>query len=535
MSHQLVLYVIPHLITAVISVILITRIWKRRSSSGGMQLFLFMLAIFEWSFSAAMEASAVGQATKIFWSKIEYLGAQTSPVLLLLFVLRYSDKDKWLIPWRKAALFVIPLITIFLAATNESHFLIWDGFAPGPLGTNSLIYQHGGWFWVNIVYIYMVVFTAILFLIRTALRSPRYYRSQNWSMLIATVFPWLGTSIYIFELNPWPGLDLNPISFLFTGLILTASMLHYRLLDLVPVPRDVLFENMRDGVIVLDSQKRIVDLNTRAAQYCKQSHHLVVGESFPSVFLYWPKISTCFENQTGSRVEILLGKDLKTYEEIKISPLLDRRKNSNGWLITLHDITRSKQVEFELNHSNQMLKKQLNEIIALQHQLSEQATRDSLTGLFNRRYLDDTLAREVARAKRDDQPLSLVMIDMDNLKEINDQHGHAIGDLILQAMAKLMEKKSRRSDIACRFGGDEFVMVLPGMSSATAARRTEDWLSALAGTNPSREKLKIKPTLSAGISSFPEHGQDAEALLREADKAMYAAKAAGRNRVKISG
>ncbi len=189
----------------------------------------------------------------------------------------------------------------------------------------------------------------------------------------------------------------------------------------------------------------------------------------------------------------------------------------------------------ELEKANTLLKSQLDEIKSLQLLLREQAIRDQLTGLFNRRYLIETLERELARAQRSNYPLSLIMIDLDHFKNLNDTYGHRVGDLVLQSLGKLLLIKTRLDDIPCRYGGEEIIIVFPNVNAEVTAQRAESLRKAFEELSVNNASLSIRATFSAGVASFPEHATDIENLLHAADLALYAAKAAGRNRVSIFG
>ena len=173
------------------------------------------------------------------------------------------------------------------------------------------------------------------------------------------------------------------------------------------------------------------------------------------------------------------------------------------------------------------------EVLALQEQLREQSLRDPLTGLYNRRYLEETLARELLRAERQQRPISLIMGDLDHFKEVNDRHGHPAGDQVLRAFAALLKRNARRSDVNCRFGGEEFLLVLPGMSKGEAAERAGQLCQSIAASPVACHGESIAVTASFGVAAYPGDGQTAEELVAAADAALYAAKAAGRNRVVV--
>lgn len=170
-------------------------------------------------------------------------------------------------------------------------------------------------------------------------------------------------------------------------------------------------------------------------------------------------------------------------------------------------------------------------LLVLQKELEEQAIRDSLTGLYNRRFLDETLPRELSRAERDKYSVSVVMLDLDHFKSFNDTYGHDVGDLMLKQLGKLLSSHVRAGDIACRFGGEEFIVVMPKASLTVARQRANDWRSRFESMELVIEGEVLKATLSAGVAVYPLHGTTSEEIIRKADQAMYSAKAAGRNMV----
>ncbi|NWG76362.1 MAG: diguanylate cyclase, partial [Rubrivivax sp.] len=214
----------------------------------------------------------------------------------------------------------------------------------------------------------------------------------------------------------------------------------------------------------------------------------------------------------------------RVWVEIITRELYDHKGERIGALGISRNITARKQAEAALREYT----KQLEE---LQAQLREQAIRDPLTGAFNRRYLMETLERELARAARDHDPLSLVMIDLDHFKVVNDTYGHLAGDWALQYLVQLIERKTRKSDIVCRYGGEEFVVLLPQTSLADAMRRAEEWRAALQNSPAQFSNETIAFTISMGVASNNPLELTSDRLLSLADQALYAAKQGGRNRV----
>lgn len=174
------------------------------------------------------------------------------------------------------------------------------------------------------------------------------------------------------------------------------------------------------------------------------------------------------------------------------------------------------------------------EVKVLQEALRQQSIHDALTGLHNRRYLDEVLERELVRAQREQYPVSLIMGDLDHFKAVNDRCGHQAGDEVLRAFGLLLRQRARGSDICCRYGGEEFLLVLPGMAEASAVERAEQLCVDMAAMSVSFESCSMAVTVSFGVSTGPNDGQTGDELIAAADRALYAAKAAGRNRVHVS-
>jgi diguanylate cyclase len=183
--------------------------------------------------------------------------------------------------------------------------------------------------------------------------------------------------------------------------------------------------------------------------------------------------------------------------------------------------------EQALKNANQGLQHQINAVHGMQSKLSDQANRDPLTGLFNRRYLDSSIHRELARCQRENLTLSMILIDIDNFKTINDTFGHQAGDEVLKKLASML--RARSSDISSRYGGEEFLMILPSMPLSNAIERAE-WVRKTFAASPiAYGDANIQATLSIGISSYPNHAQSPAELIRCADAALYRAKAKGKN------
>lgn len=217
-----------------------------------------------------------------------------------------------------------------------------------------------------------------------------------------------------------------------------------------------------------------------------------------------------------------------------------RDEEQGGVIIFAEDITERKKSEAhvmelnaELEHRVQERTAQLEVTIGkLQHSLSvaenlrrelrEQAIRDPLTGLFNRRFMEESMSHEVARARRGNTSLGIIMLDMDKFKTLNDTRGHEAGDSVLCNVARLLLENIRAGDVACRYGGDEFIILMPGASLEAAIHKAHQL-----GLQLKAQALEC----STGVATFPDHGSSGVELLRSVDAALYRAKAAGGARV----
>jgi diguanylate cyclase (GGDEF)-like protein len=173
--------------------------------------------------------------------------------------------------------------------------------------------------------------------------------------------------------------------------------------------------------------------------------------------------------------------------------------------------------------------------LTLRETLRMQSVRDPLTGLYNRRYMEESLERELRRSTRRKTSLGVIMLDVDHFKRFNDSFGHEAGDFVLQIVSKLLRSQLRGEDVVCRYGGEEFTLILPEASLAATRQRAEQLREAVKREVPSfRDRSLEAVTLSLGVASFPDHGSTSEELLRKADAALYQAKQQGRDRVMLA-
>jgi diguanylate cyclase (GGDEF)-like protein len=205
--------------------------------------------------------------------------------------------------------------------------------------------------------------------------------------------------------------------------------------------------------------------------------------------------------------------------------------------LRLLEVALEKRIEdrtAELDFSTKQLMEQFERINSLQAKLRDEAIRDPLTGLFNRRHLDEFLPIELARSKRAAAPLTVLMLDIDRFKNINDTHGHPIGDIVLQSVAETLKTNVRIGDIVCRYGGEEFTLVFPGMQASDGLARADKLRSMIESQSIDTKDGSISVTISIGGSVYPNDATTDTDLIALADSALYRAKQNGRNRVEFS-
>lgn len=298
-----------------------------------------------------------------------------------------------------------------------------------------------------------------------------------------------------------------------------------------------LFNQTHDAVFILDLNGQHLAANQRAAHMLgyrlDEISHLSVNETSGEQEKSKEVFKKLMAGETIPLYERLFRKKDGTTLPVEINLELVRDADNNPLHIqsVVRDISRRKQDEEALTTANEELTRRVAEIEALQSELREQALHDPLTGLYNRRFLGDALERELTRIKREKGHLSIIAMDIDHFKQVNDRYGHQAGDETLISTANLLRKHLRGSDFICRYGGEEFLLVLPGASPEAAHKRAEEIRKACAESIIGEEQIKI--TISLGLATYPEHGQQGEEIIIRADIALYASKHNGRNQVTV--
>ena len=368
MSSQSTLVASAAILTSLLGIGLAGLGWRRRATPGGLAFALLTLAAAEWAFTRALEALALGLEAKVMWAKVEYLGIASLPPLWLMFTLAYSGQGKRL-TWRTTAvLWLIPLITLGMAATNERHRLLWSNIIPASTTPDAfLIYEHGAWFWIAVAYSYAAILAGTAVLAQAIVRFPNLYRNQALALLTGAAIPWIGNILYLARLGPMPGIDLTPFAFTLTGLIYALSIFRFQLFDLAPIAREAILDSLSEGIIVLDAQHRIADINPAARRFLGAATS-PIGRPAEAVFARWPDLPRRYGDTFEIQEEVRTDDQPPRYLDLKISPLRDQRGRLSGRLITFRDITERKQAEVQLRLQSIALESAANGVVITDRQ-----------------------------------------------------------------------------------------------------------------------------------------------------------------------
>jgi diguanylate cyclase (GGDEF)-like protein/PAS domain S-box-containing protein len=462
---------------------------------------MFSLAIYIIGYS--MELASQDLNSMLFWSKIEYIGILTFPTVFLVFTIQYTGHENRLSPKRIPLLFIIPIIFLILKFCDEQLHLIYASAAVDNSGIIPLLsFNRGPLYLLMTAYNLTLVSLGCYLLFQKRRSASPLYRKQI-NIILGTAFILL--LVYgVYQVGvPIPGLphlDLNPFFYTLWGVAICLAIFRYRLFDLTPVARDVLIEILSDGVVVLDTRSRVVDANPEALKIFDWDK-IPIGQSVANLMDGWitPAWLKTVEGKTKTENRLTKGNET-FYFENTISSVKDQQGRQVGHLVLIHDITQRKQIEQEL------------------HDLS---LVDEMTGLTNRRGFKVLTGQLVNMTRRMKLNAVLIYIDLDGLKWINDNLGHAAGDQALIDTGMILKRTLRTSDIIARLGGDEFV-VLAIESAENSGNLILNRLEEQLKKHNAQAGREYTLSFSSGMARYDwKNPQSMDDLLEAADKAMY--------------
>ncbi|NLF49831.1 MAG: diguanylate cyclase [Leptolinea sp.] len=669
-------YALALLATGIFSLILSVLLFFRWNSRDCVLLAFALLFTAEWNFFVGFESAVQNTEIKILFAKFSYFGVFNCLPLFLLFVLNYFGLRRLITYPRVALLWVIPIIVIILVATNENHNLIWSGYVTPPDSIfSTLVYHCGPLYWLGVGYIYFLISVmGVLLFLKYKRTQISTFKKQALIILLGVFPPLLANILYVFRIPALKYLDATPIGFFLTGLLLFIGLTKFRLLEIAPVARGMLFDDLTDGLIVIDMNHYLADINQSAKKYLKYPGEEWSGIPLSEGLIDIPGLEEAINNDVDFLIESTPDPDVTLQVEGK--NISQSKVDQSGWLLAIRNISERKiqeKAEVERREFAEALRdvsiavnstldldEVLNRILAslfnvlpcnmanivliedgigrvkcfhgylspkevdwiksasfnvqevpnmkmmietgkpmfitdtrlvdffsnpnvlsymgspikvkdevigflnldsnkpntyssmeecerlqtfadlagiaienarLYEKMKESAIIDELTGINNRRNLLTIAEKEFERALRYQTPLSIIMLDIDNFKDINDTHGHIAGDIVLSRVGKTLSDFIRVMDIAGRYGGDEFCIVLPETNlkdaDSAAHRLLEEFHKIEVPSINSTNYLQA----SMGVSTKDETTTSLEELLIRADDAMYKAKKNGRNQV----
>lgn len=484
------------ILSGALCVILSISAWQRRAGDFPRNFSLALLAIAAYSFGYALELGAQDLAAMQFALRIEYLGIPFISSIWTLMAYSYVNQRP-MQAFHTALLFAIPVLTFLLFQTNAMHQLFYTDLAYQQVeGLAIAQIQRGPWYYVHMAYSNLCFFAYNALLLRSCLQAQPVYRAQALLLMLSSLAPWVCMLLFLFGVSP-KGIDLNPFGLAVAGILSAVAVWRYKFLHLVPMARDVVFSSIEEGVVIVDEMQRIIDFNRSASRIFPQLDAASIGTplaALPDGQALSAMLSvdgaSCFQQRTAEGT--------RDYE-IKHSPLRGYRNLPMGKAILIQDVSTR---------------------VALERQLLDLATHDELTGLSNRRHLMAQAESAFQLAARHDRPLSVLICDVDHFKHVNDSLGHLAGDALLRNIAASLQHRVRQTDVCGRYGGDEFVVVLPETGLEEARH--------MAATLTQHVLAQTGHGLSIGVACRQTGTAGFLDLLRDADQDLYARKLARR-------
>ncbi|MFH1851387.1 MAG: histidine kinase N-terminal 7TM domain-containing protein [Candidatus Neomarinimicrobiota bacterium] len=415
--------------------------WKRRTALNNIYFTLLEFSASLWAFAAIFEAAATTVALKLFWTQISYLGIGTVPLFYFLFALAYNQRYHYLTKTNILLLSIIPALTFIFVLTNDFHNLYYPTISINP--DNIGLYSHGPLFWLYTTYAYILLLVSIIIFFQAIFRSHSYFKIRLVILLLGSALPMIGNLMYVFNLNPIPGLDWTPISFVISGIILSWGIDRFQMFDLVPVARNKLVDLMGDGVLVIDFMGRIADVNPAMAEILGTTVNKVVGCSAFEALADWPELMEQLHNNQSELKEVRRTNDSgERYFDLRRSVLLDHLGQFSGQLLILRDISRRKQAENTLRQSearHRRLSEELGQANSMKELLLDVITHD----LKNPAGVIRGFAEVLLENGSDRETLEYIYQSSNNLLKVIDNasilSGVTIGDEIRKEKLDLSE------------------------------------------------------------------------------------------------
>ncbi len=343
---------------AILSAVLAGLILRHRPNLGARSFSVLLSAVSLWAFVSLFEVSALDSGTKIFSYKVKFIFIVLVPLSWLTFSLYYSNRLSKLRRNHLLLLLIAPAATLLLVVTNHYHQLMFTRFEIIEASGYRLLYPHfGPLFWAHVLYSYTLLLVGFIFLTRHLLGSQVHYQRQVTYLLVGGTAPWLSNIMFIFKVGELMYFDLTPVAFCVSGVAFMWGILRYRLLDVVPIARDVIVQNMGDGVIVIDNDENIIDLNQKARVLTGVKEHNIIGAHAEEIIPWWSDWKRLAPANHQAPLPIL---ELEVDGENRLIQLnhssLCNKDKFLGYMLSLQDVTAAKLAERAVSESEERFK-----------------------------------------------------------------------------------------------------------------------------------------------------------------------------------
>jgi diguanylate cyclase (GGDEF)-like protein len=489
---------------------LISLRWK---TSYTKTLAFICFAVSLYSFGYGMELFNTDLKAMIFWNMVQHLGALFIPTLWLILALQYTAQTTLLKSLAfRLGIFIIPALTLIICFTNSFHQLyytdqtyLYNSFFP------VLHLEKGPWYIVQFIFLSICVMSASILYLAQYKKTAGPVRHVCLVMFFASFLPWLTAIMNLLNVSPYY-FNWVPFAATISSILFLLALFQWHLLELKPLAKEKVFECTSDAIIILNNAFKIIDFNPSASKVLPSLTSDSLGKHIEKIFKEKTSITRSIFNGKKIVFNTVLD-NCRCFFSISTSSIQTDKHKVIGWIITITDITR---------------------YVEMMNKLNRLATKDDLTGINNRRYFIERSTTELERLNRSKGSLSLIMLDLDFFKEINDRYGHQAGDVVLQAVAKVCQKNVRSFDILGRFGGEEFTILLPDTFLHDALKIAERLRGKIEALTVHYDNHKLKVTASMGITGIASvNEEDLNYLIKEADLALYLAKQEGRNCIRI--
>lgn len=464
---------------------------------------------------------------RLVFGNLAWFGITLAPLLACFLLWTCTFGRRRAVPtWLRSTTIALSAGVCLVAFINPAQSMYREIIASAD-NNGPLHYIHGLFFYLTVGLIYVIVLLVMGITTWAQRKLSARRRRIHLGVVLAIGAPLVASACYATGALLVFAYDPTPFTFLFTAPVLAWLLAYNDLCDPLPIARRALLDVLSDSVLILDNDGRIVDLNP-AAKDMAQMPANPLGMLLSNLS-YWQQAVSASIARPRHPVALRMPLDPPQYFEMTTTVLEDSGVLA-GYLLLVRDTTQRQETENRLQATLDALNVQLADNLLLQADLHGQARRDPLTGLFNRRALEETLPAILNDALHFKRPVSVAMIDLDHFKEINDNHGHVFGDSVLTAFAAHLSQMSRKHDLLYRMGGEEFLAVLPDTTPAEAEEVVSRWLeSCRRGVMVEGQLLFI--AFSAGINAVPSLESNPAMLVAHADSATYLAKRRGRNQV----